>query len=89
MKKIEIKFTPQERDLIVDHPFADLELTKALKIAQVRGKYLIARYSIDELDDLLGFIAAVANHTEDKQLEKKFDRLYEKLDRILTKETDR
>lgn len=76
MNKIEIKFTPQERDLIIDHTFADPGLTKRLKIIEIKGKHLIAKYSIHDLDDLLGFIAAEANHTEDKKIGKKLDRLF-------------
>ncbi|MBW1723915.1 MAG: hypothetical protein JRD87_03265 [Deltaproteobacteria bacterium] len=88
MNEIEIKFTPQERDLIIDHTFADPELTKRLKIAEIKGKHIVAKYSIHDLDDLLGFIAAEANHTEDKKLEKKLDKLFDRLTRILEKEID-
>jgi hypothetical protein len=85
MNEIEIKFTPEERNLIIDHTFADPELTKRLKIVEIKGKHLIAKYSIHDLDELLGFIAAEANHTEDKKLEKKLDKLFDKLNRILEK----
>jgi len=85
MNEIEIKFTPQERDLIIDHTFADPELTKRLNIAEIKGKHLIAKYSIYDLDDLLGFIAAETNHTVDKKLEKKLDKLFDKLTRIIEK----
>ena len=81
MNEIPIKFTLQERDLIIDHTFADPELTRKLKIAEIEGKHIIAEYSIHDLDDLLGFLAAEANHTDDKKLEKKID----KLSRILEK----
>jgi len=86
MNEIEIKFTPQEKDLIIDHTFADPGLTKRLKIAEIKGKHLIAKYSIQDLDDLLGFIAAEANHTDDKKIGKKLDRIFERLTRILEKE---
>lgn len=83
MDEIEIKITPEERDLILDLTFADEVLTDRLKIAEMRGKHLVARYSISDLDDLIGFIAAEANHTEDKKLQKKLDRLIDKLERML------
>jgi len=83
MDEIEINITPEERDLILDLTFADEVLTDRLKIAEMRGKYLVARYSINELDDLIGFISAEANHTEDKKLQKKLDRLIDKLERML------
>ena len=85
MDEIEIKFTLQERDLISGHTFADPELTKRLKVAEIKGNYLTVKYSIHDLDDLLGFIAAEANHTDDKKLEKKIDKLFDKLSRILEK----
>ncbi len=73
MEQIEIKFTEQERELIIDHTFAGSDLTNNLKISEIKGKHLIAKYTIYDLDELIGFIAAEANHTEDKKLEKKLD----------------
>jgi len=89
MKDIEIKITPEERDLIIDHTFADPDLTNRLNIAKVKGKHLVARYSINDLEDLIGFIAAEANHAEDKRLEKKLDTLFERLSRVLEKEIEK
>lgn len=88
MNEIEIKFTPQERDLIIDHTFAGPDLTKRLRIAEIKGKHLITKYSTYDLDELLGYIAAEANHTEDKKLGKKLDKLFDRLTRILEKEIE-
>ena len=85
MDEIEIKFTPQERDLIIDHTFTGPDLTKRLQIAEVRGKHLIAKYSTYDLEELIGYIAAEANHTDDKKTGKKLDRLFERLTRIFEK----
>lgn len=87
MDEIEIKFTPQKGDLIVDHTFAGPDLTKRLQIAEIRGKPLIVKYSAYDLEELIGYIAAEANHTDDKKIVKILDRLYEKLSRILEKES--
>jgi len=35
MNEIEIKFMPQERDLIIDHTFTGPDLTKRLQIAEI------------------------------------------------------
>ena len=85
MNEIEIKFTPQERDLIIDHTFTGPDLTKRLQIAEIKGTRLIVKYSTYDLDELIGFIAAEANHTDDKKIEKKLDRLFDKLNFILEK----
>jgi len=67
MNEIEIKFKPQERDLIIDHTFAGSDLTKRFQIAEIKGDRLIVKYSTYDLDELIGFIAAEANHTADKK----------------------
>jgi len=51
----------------------------------MKGKCLIAEYSIHDLDDLIGFVAAEANHADDKKIEKKLDKLYDKLNSVLEK----
>lgn len=82
MEKISIKFTIEERDLIVNHTFADDYLTERLIIAKAEGKYIKVSYSLDEIDDLAGFVAAEANHAEDKKLEQKLEKLYDKISDI-------
>lgn len=88
MNEIEIKFTLQERDLIIDHTFTGPDLTKRLQIAEIKGKHLIVKYSTYHLDELIGFIAVEANHTEDKKIREKLDRLFKRLTRILEKKID-
>ncbi len=85
MKELEIKFTPDERELIIDHTFAGPDLTKRLQIAEIKGTYLISKYSANDLEELIGYIAAEANHTDDKKLQKKLDKLFDKLSRVLEK----
>lgn len=89
MNEVEIKFMPEERDLIIDNTFAGPDLTKRLQIAEVRGKHFITKYSTYDLEELIGYIAAEANHTNDKSIQKKLDRLYGRLDRILEKELEK
>jgi len=88
MNEVEIKFTPEERDLIIADTFAGPDLTKRLRIAEIKGKQLIASYSTYELEELIGYIAAEANHTDDKKIQKRLDRLYERLDTILEEELE-
>jgi hypothetical protein len=88
MHEVEIKFTPEERDLIIDHIFAAPDLTKRLQIAEIKGKHLITKYSTYDLEELIGYIAAEGNHTDDKKTGKKLDRLFERLTRILDKAID-
>ncbi len=41
--------------------------------------------SMDEIEDVQGYVAAEANHTEDAKLEKELDRLFDKLQSYLDK----
>ena len=74
MDKISIRLTIEECDLILNQTFAGEDLTERLREARAGGKYIKVAYTLDELNDLGGFIAAEANHAEDKKQEKKLDK---------------
>jgi hypothetical protein len=76
---VEVLFTPRERDLVRDHTFAGPNLTKGLKLARVAETKLAARYTLDDLDELIGYVAAEVNHTEDLALQAELDALYQRL----------
>ena len=80
-QKVEVSFRPRERELVLVHTFTGPELTTALRRARlVNGKH-VARYTLDDLDELLGFVAAEANHSGDKKIRKELDALYARLRR--------
>ena len=83
MEEIAIRLTFQERDLIIQRHTIDAELLEKLQIAQIQGKNLIVKLSIEYLEDLVDFVAAEANHAEDQRTEAKLDKLYDKLCGIL------
>lgn len=85
MDKISIRLNIEERDLILNKTFAGDDLVERLHKAKVIGKYIKVAYALDELDDLAGFIAAEANHAENKNLEKKLEALYDKISNIENK----
>lgn len=78
-KTVVIELTLQERDLIINHTLADDDLLYPLESAIIEGNKIKFAYTLDDLDDLLGYIAAEANHTENKKLEKQLDAVYDKL----------
>jgi hypothetical protein len=43
----------------------------------------MGHFTLDELEDLLGCIAAEANHTPNRQYETELDSLYERLQEVL------
>ena len=76
---VEVLFTLAERDLIVEHTFAGPDLTDRLQLAPVKGTTVAVKYTLDDLDELLGYIAAEANHTENVKLEKQLDKIWGRL----------
>jgi hypothetical protein len=89
MKKIQynqpvpISFTFAERDLIFKETFAGGEIMQKLKIAINEGNKIKVQYTLDDLEELIGYIAAAANHSEKKSLQNKLDKLIEKLQKRL------
>jgi hypothetical protein len=76
---IEVAVTPRQRTLILEHTMVGPDVTGPLRMAVVKGKKLIVKLTLDDLDEILGYIAAEANHTDDRKLEKELDSLYEGL----------
>jgi hypothetical protein len=74
--KIHVKLTMRERDLIRDETFCDPNYTK---LAVIDGKDIRLDLSLDDIEDIQGYIAAEANHTENKKLQKELDKLFDKL----------
>jgi len=76
---VEVLLTPDERSLLLEHTFAGPDLTGRLRMAQMKGAKIAVRYTLDDLDELMGYVAAEANHSEDMKLQEKLDALFERL----------
>ncbi len=48
----------------------------------------VVHFSLDELDELAGYVAAEANHAKDKKLQKEWDRLFARIEDLLESYTD-
>ena len=78
-EKVSVTFTARERALVIDHTFAGPELTEPLEAARLTGGQGTVRYSLDDLDELVGHVAAEANHSKRKSLRKELDALFARL----------
>jgi hypothetical protein len=76
---IDVRFTLRERELIVDETFPGRNLTERLALAPLQGRTLVVHYTLDDLDELVGFVAAAANHTDDEMLHEELNALFERL----------
>jgi hypothetical protein len=82
-----LELTDRERELILKHSFAPDELTQQLRIVPPRGKPVVARYTLDDLDDLAGYVAAESNHAENRKLLTEWQATYGKVAAILEAHT--
>lgn len=80
-QKVALGFKPSERRLVLDHTLAGPDLTEPLRQAPlIDGRHKVG-YTLDELDELLGYVAAEANHSPDKRVQKRLDALHTRLRR--------
>ncbi|MFH1843491.1 MAG: hypothetical protein ABIF77_09830 [bacterium] len=87
-EKVPLELSVRERELILNHTFADDELTGRLRIVRQPGEPPVYRFTLDDLDELAGYIAAEANHAKLKKLEKELRRLYARIAAVLESYTD-
>ncbi len=80
-EKIPVPFSFEERDLILAETFIDRSMERAFRLAEVKGARVIVPLSLSDIEDLMGHIAATANHTDDRKLERKLDAVWERLDK--------
>ena len=86
--QVPIELSERERELIVQHSFADEELTRRLLVVPQPGAAPVYYYTLDELDELAGYVAAEANHAKNAKLRREWDRLYASIAAVLDTYTD-
>lgn len=85
---VPLELSDRERELILSHTFADESLTNRFRILPKKGEQPIFRFTLDDLDELAGFIAAEANHGKNKVLQKQMGELCNRIEAVLDKYTD-
>jgi DNA-binding MarR family transcriptional regulator len=85
---VDVRLTPQERDLILDRTFIDDEMAGRLRGAMPRGSHLFVRLTLDDVDDLAGHVAAEANHCPEPRVRRVLDVVYDRLASIEHTSTD-
>ena len=73
--KLPVKLTLQERDLIRNETLCNPDFAR---FAVIEGKGVIFNLSLDDIEEIQGYIAAEANHTKSRKLQKNLDRLFSK-----------
>jgi hypothetical protein len=83
--KLPVILTPKERDIIRDKTLGDPDFGN---IGIVEGKNIKIMMSLDEIEDIQGYLAAEANHTKNKILQREVDRIFEKFQVFLDQYDD-
>jgi hypothetical protein len=87
-ESIDVPFTAHERALILDHTFADPELSDRLeKTGESHGKF-VAQFTLYDIEELSGYVAAEAHHTKDARLKRELQRLFARLTRLMERYDD-
>ena len=87
-EKVPLELNDRDSDLIMNHTFAGNDLTDRLRIVPGPGRPPSYRFTLDELDELAGYVAAEANHAKVKKLEKELRHLYARIAAVLESYTD-
>jgi hypothetical protein len=74
--KLPVKLTIRERDLIREKTFCDPDFAQ---FTLVEGTGVRLDLSLDDIEEIQGYVAAEANHTKDSKLQKELYRLFDKL----------
>jgi len=85
---VPLELNERERELILSYTFADESLTNRLRVVSKKGERPIFRFTLDDLDELAGFLAAEANHAKNKILGEQLDQLCDRIEATLSKYTD-
>ncbi len=81
-----IAFTLDDRDLILGLSSIDSDIEKQFKLATVKGNRISIQMNAYDLDELLGCIAAVANHETNRARQRKLDALFQRVSNKLETE---
>lgn len=87
-EKVPLELNDQERDLIRWHTFADGTLTDRLRVVPELGKRPVYYFTLDDLDELAGFVASEANHAKSRKAQKEWLQLCDRIEAALEGYTD-
>lgn len=85
-EQVGLRLSLAERKLILEEPIhIHDKLAEPIRSTPTNAPVML---TLDDLDDLAGYIAAEANHTTDKTLRKKLDAIFSKIQDLLEMHSD-
>lgn len=86
--RLPIRLSTRERDLVIERAFLDPEVEAALLRATLVRSKLVVNLNLDDIDDLLGCIAAEANHCDEGKVQRVLYAVCNRLSALLDQFTD-
>ena len=83
-----VRFSARERDLVLERAFLEPEMEVQLRQAASAGSKLVVNLNLDDIDELLGCVAAEANHCDDGRVKRVLDSVCDRLSHLLDEFTD-
>jgi hypothetical protein len=80
---VPVKLSARDRDLIIEHAMIDPDITAPLEKVPPEAGVLNFGFTLDDLDELLGYIAVEANHCKSKKLQRELQGLYDRLKDVM------
>jgi Domain of unknown function (DUF6933) len=79
-QRVAVRLSPRDRVLLLEHVLLlDQGLTEVFERVSLHDGELAVGVSLEELDEMLGCVAAEANHCKSEKLQGELDRFYERL----------
>jgi hypothetical protein len=82
-EKVLLRLSSRERELILKYTFAESELVAPLLAGNGRRASHVYGFTVDDLEELAGYVAAEANHAKDRKVQKELHALHEKISALL------
>jgi hypothetical protein len=86
--KVTIELSQVERQLLLDSIVVPSHLLKSVRLALVKGGKISSGFTLDELEELNGYIASEANHTTNIKHRNQFDKIFLRAEKLLNSYTD-
>jgi DNA-binding MarR family transcriptional regulator len=86
--QLPIRLSTRERGLVIEKAFLDPRVEAVLVKATTVGSRLVVKLNLDDIDDLLGSVAAEANHCDDGKVQRVLDAISARLSACLDQFTD-
>jgi hypothetical protein len=83
-----VRLSRRERDLVLERAFLEPDIEEALQRAAPVGSRLVVHLNLDDIDDLLGCVAAESNHCDDGKVQRVLDAVCDRLSALLDRFTD-